>query len=289
MDYCANLLEMPRVRMLGQIRQRAGWKNAVRRLGTHLLILVRGGDMRVEAGAEVFCLKEGDYLLLKEGDGYSVSSEGSCEYVFVHFLLCAPLLPWSEEEEQARVETVTEPYGLPPSHPERVRIPMCGRLEGESERVWMLLTECDMYRYGLTPSRKLRIELRVAEVLGLLESCAEHSPGAAYPPALSRMLFHIHQRYMQELTLSSLSEEFSLSRQYVARLFQRHLHVTLTQYVTRLRLEHSLEFLRYSNLNVGEIAEAVGFASAYYFCRLFHRQFGVTPTQYRKNALSTKE
>lgn len=268
MEYRANLLEVPRVSMLGQIRQRAGWENAVRRLGTHLLILVRGGDMRVEAGGEVFGLKEGDYLLLREGDGYCVSSEGSCEYVFVHFMLCEPLVPWAEE---------------------RVRIPMCGRLEGERERVWMLLTECDMYRYGLTASRKLLIELRVAEVLGLLESCSEHSEGAAYPPALARILFFIHQRYMQELTLSGLSEEFALSRQYVARLFQRHLHVTATQYVTRLRLEHSLELLRYSNLNVSEIAEVVGFASAYYFCRLFHRQFGVTPTQYRKNALSTKE
>ena len=94
---------------------------------------------------------------------------------------------------------------------------------------------------------------------------------------------------MQPLTLAGLSEEFGLSRQYVMRLFQRHLRTTVTQYLTRLRLEHSTELLQYSTLQVNEIAEAVGFSSAYYYCRLFHKEFGRTPTQYRKEALKTQQ
>lgn len=290
MDYRANLRELPRVYMLGQIRQRAGWRNATRSgMNLNMLILVRGGDMRFEAVGQTFSLKEGDYLLLPQGTSYRVASEASCEYVFLHFSLCEPLEEWRSEAETELEKSDAHPYSLPPSRPDRVRLPMCGRLEGERERVWLLLTECDMYRCGLTPNRKLRIELRVAEVLSLLDAGAQSASAADYPAALSRILFHIHERYMQPLTLSGLSEEFGLSKQYVMRLFQRHLHVTVTQYLTQLRLEHSLELLQYSTLQVNEIAEAVGFSSAYYYCRLFHKEFGCTPTQYRKNALRTQQ
>lgn len=289
MDYRANLRETPRVVMLGQVRQRAGWRNAVKWMGDNLLILVRGGDMRFTTGGETFPLREGDYLLIPRCASYQVCSEGSCEYIFVHFHLCEPLEEWRGEADTGFCASGdAHPYSLPPSQPERMRLPRCGRLEGERERVWMLLTECDMYRYGLTPNRKMRIELRVAEVLCLLDADAQEASGAAYPAALSRMLFYIHERYMQSLTLSTLSAEFGLSRQYVSRLFQKHLNTTVTHYMTRLRLEHSLEFLHYSSLRVNEVSDAVGFANAYYFCRLFRRQFGQTPTQYRKHVLETE-
>lgn len=288
-DFRANLRELPRVHMLGQIRQRAGWKNSAQGITIDMLILVRGGDMRFVTGGQTFSLKEGDYLLIPRGQSYQVASEGSCEYVFVHFSLCEPLEEWRSEAETELEKSGALPYSLPPSRPDRMHLPQSSRLEGERERVWLLLTECDMYRSGLTPNRKLRIEVRFAEVLSLLDTGAQSASAADYPAALSRILFHIHERYMQPLTLAGLSEEFGLSRQYVMRLFQRHLRTTVTQYLTRLRLEHSTELLQYSTLQVNEIAEAVGFSSAYYYCRLFHKEFGRTPTQYRKEALKTQQ
>ena len=67
MDFRANLRELPRVHMLGQIRQRAGWKNSAQGITIDMLILVRGGDMRFVTGGQTFSLKEGDYLLIPRG------------------------------------------------------------------------------------------------------------------------------------------------------------------------------------------------------------------------------
>ena len=74
MDFRANLRELPRVHMLGQIRQRAGWKNTARGITIDMLVLVRGGDMRFAIDGQVFSLRDGDYLLIPRGQSYQVAS-----------------------------------------------------------------------------------------------------------------------------------------------------------------------------------------------------------------------
>jgi AraC-like DNA-binding protein len=48
-------------------------------------------------------------------------------------------------------------------------------------------------------------------------------------------------------------------------------------------LRRAAELLSEGNCRINEIAESVGFSSSTYFARLFHKQFGVKPSEWRNN------
>jgi signal transduction histidine kinase/CheY-like chemotaxis protein len=59
-------------------------------------------------------------------------------------------------------------------------------------------------------------------------------------------------------------------------------------YIRALRIAESVRFLADSNLNVSEVAYAVGFSDPKYFARTFKQEFGVTPSEWRENATETR-
>ncbi|MBR3874844.1 MAG: helix-turn-helix domain-containing protein [Clostridia bacterium] len=281
-----DLENLPRVTMMGQVRQPMGWENSVSSIGPNVLILVRQGDMTFSVDKDTHMLTSGCYVVIPDGCGYHVCSREGCQYTFIHFQ--APLEPVKDlpDDPFPAVGSKAFPYTLPIAQQDHaVYLPSSGRLEGEQEKIWPMLTECDMYRHALSASRKLRIDLQFAQMLALLDARSVQADRAGYPSVLSRMLMYIHEHYTEAITLSSLSQDFGLSRQYVMRLFQKHMHTTVTHYITQLKLSHALELLRHSTFRVGEVAEILGYANTYYFCRQFSQQFGMTPTEYIRNGI----
>ena len=89
----------------------------------------------------------------------------------------------------------------------------------------------------------------------------------------------LHQRLIK-ITLAELSRCFSVSEQYITRLFRRHLNTTPTTYIHRVKLENARWLLTHSTMNVTEISDYLGFSGSYYFIRLFKKYYGLTPMQY---------
>lgn len=282
----ADLRHMPRVTMMGQVAQPVGWQNRLARLDVHMLILVLGGDMVFDVGENRHVLGSGGWLLMLPGEGYRANSRQGCQYTFIHFLMEEPMRRVQAADEGEWIGPGGFPYMLPVSEREHVLyLPESGRLTGGQEKIRAMLTECDVLRCGMNASRKLRVDLHLAEILSLLDVCSGQTGAGGYPPVLSRMLHHIHEHYAETLTLSDLSDTFQLSRQYIMRLFGKHLHTTVTRYITRLKMTHALELLRYSTFRVGAVAEMLGYSNAYYFCRVFRQHFGMTPTEYIRDSL----
>ena len=286
MIFRMDLHTLPAVHMMGQVRQRMGWSNDSAGL-PNILILVRSGDMTFEADGQSFHLSENGWILLPQGIQYHVQSQQGCQYAFIHFRLDQPpeMLDGGLSTPLLHLDPNAYPYTLPDAR-HTVYLPVTGKLSGDQEKIWAMLTECDLYRHGITPNRKLRIDLLFAEMLALLDHSRSQQAQAVYPPALSRILKHIHEHYTDAITLAGLSDAFGLSRQYIMRLFQKHLSITVTQYITQLKLSHALELLRHSAFRVGEVAEMLGYSNTYYFCRLFRQQFGMSPTEYIRHGMN---
>lgn len=52
--------------------------------------------------------------------------------------------------------------------------------------------------------------------------------------------------------------------------------------MTIFRIERAKELLRDTDAGVADIAEQVGYKDTKYFSKLFAKQIGINPTQYRK-------
>ena len=71
------------------------------------------------------------------------------------------------------------------------------------------------------------------------------------------------------------------AEKYISRYFKEHFHITLSQYVNHLRLEHARQLLEESATSVTEVAMCSGYQNVSYFIRSFKKMYGVSPLKYR--------
>ncbi|MEO0913366.1 MAG: AraC family transcriptional regulator [Pseudomonadota bacterium] len=71
------------------------------------------------------------------------------------------------------------------------------------------------------------------------------------------------------------------SQEHVCRQTRRHLGLSPTQYVNRIRIQHAAMLLSATDRPLSDLAADCGFENLSYFHRLFREQYGTTPKKYR--------
>ena len=99
------------------------------------------------------------------------------------------------------------------------------------------------------------------------------------------IISHIHE----EMSLSDLAGEMFVSTSTLSRMFKKSTGMYFADYVMRLRVRTSLEYLRYSDQNLTQIAMNCGFSTSSAFNRSFKKVTGMMPSEYRKNYQVTAE
>ena len=99
------------------------------------------------------------------------------------------------------------------------------------------------------------------------------------------ILGYIESHCHEKLTLQDLAERCFYTPSYFSRLFKDTYSLTLTEYITKARIEKSVELLKNPQLSVDEICYQVGFTDKTRFYKYFREQMGTTPAEYRKKNL----
>lgn len=107
---------------------------------------------------------------------------------------------------------------------------------------------------------------------------AADSPNSVVTKAVD----YINSNYTSAITLEQLCEAAGVSKQHLCRLFQSVLSARPMEYIAKRRIQAAKELLSHTDTPIEEIAEQTGFCSGSYFCKLFRRYEGITPTQFRK-------
>ena len=92
-----------------------------------------------------------------------------------------------------------------------------------------------------------------------------------------------------ELSLSKILEGVGYCKDHVRRKFLAQTGMTPVEYITSLRIEHAKKLLSKQNalsLQIGDISMLCGYYDQRYFCRIFKRETGMTPTEYLKSTAS---
>ena len=97
---------------------------------------------------------------------------------------------------------------------------------------------------------------------------------------LLEMLNYIQANY-QMVDLESISEQFHLSKPYISKYIKEKSGKTFGEHVMGVRMKRAKALLKNGNMTAENIAESVGYPNVEHFIRLFKRNFGVTPMQYR--------
>jgi AraC-like DNA-binding protein len=110
------------------------------------------------------------------------------------------------------------------------------------------------------------------------------APGAEFGPVLAYMRDHYHL----PITNRQLARLAHMSVRAFERKFQCSFHVTPQRYVRKLRLRMASRALVYTDQTLAEVASGCGFSDQSHFTRVFRRQFGRTPRDYREHYARTQ-
>ncbi len=99
---------------------------------------------------------------------------------------------------------------------------------------------------------------------------------------MERVLAHLHARVDQPIRLAPLCKIAHLSESQLQRIFKRSTGLSVSEYITRLRVGRASALLNRTDLPMASIAERCGFHDAAHFARTFRATTGRTPTSYRR-------
>jgi AraC-like DNA-binding protein len=85
------------------------------------------------------------------------------------------------------------------------------------------------------------------------------------------------------LTLTELSGQLHVNSSYLSAHFKKEMGTGFAEYVTAQKIRQSKDLLEKTNLRLLEIADLCGFEDQSYFTKVFTRQVGVSPREYRKS------
>jgi len=107
-------------------------------------------------------------------------------------------------------------------------------------------------------------------------ACAEHEPA---PVASAKQFVQSHVE--ETITLTQVVQHVNVSRFYFCKLFKKATGMTLTEYVSRVRVEKAKSLLVDPSLRISEVVYAAGFGSIPRFNSVFKHYVGMPPTEYR--------
>ena len=105
---------------------------------------------------------------------------------------------------------------------------------------------------------------------------------------ITRVQKYIISNLNSELKLEDLADVADTSPQHLSRLFRKECGTTITQYIRTQRINEAKWLLQTTDSPIVEISESLGFSSQNYFCNVFRKETGLTPSEYKAKSEITR-
>lgn len=151
--------------------------------------------------------------------------------------------------------------------------------------------EYDVRGFLLKPINKEKLEQALTKVLIELNKDAESLNSIALENAKSMskeqiidcVEHYIKENFKTEIRISDIADYMGFTPDYISHLFKKHKRESPIKYLTTLRINYAKQLLiNNPELDVGVIGEMAGYSDPTYFSKVFRKQVGVYPSQYRK-------
>lgn len=178
----------------------------------------------------------------------------------------APFLP-------AIYEKYKERGGSPVFHPD------------DSSSFTAILT--DLYSLASSSDyiRDMRINESLSALLTLLMEQSWHPESKMVSRKrleLVEIKNYLDEHYMEKIVLDDLAERYYINKYYLTKIFKETYGSTINGYIIAKRITRAKQLLRFTDMTVDEIGNAVGMGDANYFSRTFRKVEGISPREYRK-------
>ena len=292
-----DLTQIPKVLLLGKEALIPPRMHVARLTEEFILYAVTDGELQLEVNGRAETLLAGDIRLFAPGTAQRPVKSSYCTYYYLHV---APditvekegsadsLLP-SVRQKHAVFQTASI-FDTDCYRAFTVFVPSF--LHITDRGTWGYLIDLlERNKTALAPrtlEHRLALSHEIANLFLKLEELAVQglrkeergTRGSTYRLAM-KIARYIEENYPSPITGDDIEKNFFISFDYANRILGTLLHQSIIQYRNRLRIDAAKSYLRLSDMSLQEITERIGFEGESYFCRIFKKYEGLTPTQYR--------
>jgi AraC family L-rhamnose operon transcriptional activator RhaR/AraC family L-rhamnose operon regulatory protein RhaS len=252
---------------------------------TELAVVLGGSGMHL-AASEAYPIQAGDVFVIHKNTGHTYRDVRNLEIIYVLFDLRQLDLPIKDlvSLEGYQALFVLEPRlrSAGGAHHHCRLSP--GDLGVVRELLNNLINELERKPAGY---QSMAAGLFL-QTVGFLSRCYSRIRDPE-PRALLRLgqtLSYIENHYAEPVTLGQLAKSAGMSLSTLQRVFRRSFKTSPMDYLIGIRVQKSLELLAAGELNVTEAAFRVGFTDSHYFARQFRKRMGLSPRDFRRQAVS---
>ena len=105
---------------------------------------------------------------------------------------------------------------------------------------------------------------------------------------IERAAAYFTQNYNTKISIDEYAEALHISTNWFIHNFKQYAGMSPAQYILSLRMVNAQRLLERTPYNLKEISEIVGYENPLYFSRVFKKEIGKSPAQYRKEMLPTE-
>ena len=232
------------------------------------LVYISNGEAEYQANGKHYPVKAGDLMIFQPG---VIHGRESAKDLALQNFCCA-----------IRNFTLDE---LPPNHlfaPGVCPLLHCGDRAPEFHALMFLLQQHAAYD---TPQMQMSIQHLLNVLVQLVIEVANHPPRELEDEeaVLVRRIKHFADKhYMESLSLSDIANALNISLFYMSHLFKEKTGYTPLQYIATRQIGEAQTLLIHTDLSVQAIAERVGYLNPEHFNKVFKKQVGLPPGQFRK-------
>ncbi len=92
---------------------------------------------------------------------------------------------------------------------------------------------------------------------------------------------YLQEHYNESVSIEGLAEKWRVSSRYIRKYFEQKIGMSCMEYITVMRMNRAKELLWESTKSITEVALETGYGTSQYFSRIFKKEVGMTPSEYR--------
>lgn len=294
--YRIDLRDILRVTLLGKEKLIPPRMHYTRKTVEYIMYVVLDGTLNLKVDGEKITLKQGDIRLFNKGCYQEATESGYSEYYYIHFKSPhVERLSVTEEEYLDLVAKKEEDFKKTEFFREEcydyfyVYIPETLHIESGSLFEYITNKLKNSTLTPLTPRSKsvenrFTVSTVVEKIFFKLESVENPKQDNSHNIAWKIADF-IDKNYFLDITGEEIAKEFYLSFDYANRVFGKIMGISIIKYRNDVRLQHAKALMLATTKPLLEIASEVGFENAHYFSRIFKKEEGISPSEYKKEFL----
>lgn len=146
-----------------------------------------------------------------------------------------------------------------------------------------LLKEYNRKKIHLEEYDEFSVILPLLKILYFIFSHENYYEKSISKPSerMHEIIKYINDNYHAPLTIQSVADEFGITKDHLCHIFPKYMGVTFITYLNTVRIKAACELMKKEKDSILEIANKCGFSSSHYFCKVFKKEKGMSPSEYR--------